>query len=317
MEAGILEYGLFTQRVDLVEWAGKVYDWARGVGTSFGWFPEFVGQQACETCCITDMIDLAIMLAESGSEQYWDDVERYGRNHLVESQFADMRWLQQLPAETGKADRDYFRKLDERMYCRESVAEVMRGGFSGGSAPNSIVDSRRGHWWMGCCNAHGVHGLYLLWHHAVRKTDQGVLVNLLVNRSTPWVTVDSFLPHHGKIDVTVIDAPVLYIRVPRWLDRKTVRTAGVAGNRRWRGDYLRFSRLSRGTRVSVTFSMENRAQRVRVLDDDYTVPWRGNTVTKIEPPGAQGPLYQRTHLEKAEAPLKSYEYTVPSQEIRW
>ena len=43
------------------------------------------------------MIDLAIMLAETGRDEYWDHAEAYGRNHLVESQFVDMEWMRRTP----------------------------------------------------------------------------------------------------------------------------------------------------------------------------------------------------------------------------
>ena len=84
---------------------------------------------------------------------------------------------------------------------------------------------------MGCCNAHGTHGLYLLWHHAVRKTDRGVFVNLLFNRAAPWITVENHLPHQGRIDVSIHDAPVLFVRVPKWVDRETVKISGA--NKDW------------------------------------------------------------------------------------
>ena len=91
-----------------------MYEWGRSIGTGFGWFPEFVGMQACETCCITDMIDLAIMLAEAGWEEYWDDAARYGRNHLVESQFSDLGWLDQLPTKSEQEEHVTVAKKLER-----------------------------------------------------------------------------------------------------------------------------------------------------------------------------------------------------------
>ena len=314
--AGILKYGLHVKRMDLVDWARNVYEWGRSIGTNFGWFPEFVGMQACETCCITDMIDIAIMLAEAGWEECWDQAERYGRNHLVESQFLDLKWLKQLPTRSGREAESFFGKLDERSYSRENVAEVMKGAFSGGSAPNSIVDVRRGHWWMGCCNAHGMHGLYLLWHHAVRKTERGVFINFLFNRATPWITVESHLPYQGKIAVTVHNAPVLFLRIPQWVDRETVRVDCSGKEWMWLGSYLKISAVKPGDRVTVSFSMVEGEERIRVLEDEYTVHWRGNTVLRIEPQGKIGPLYQRSFLQKAEAPLTEYSYHTPSFQIR-
>ena len=71
-----------------------------------------------------------------------------------------------------------------------------------------------------------------------------------------------------------------------------------------------------GDRVTVSFSMVEGEERIRVLEDEYTVHWRGNTVLGIEPQGKIGPLYQRSFLQKAEAPLTEYSYHTPSFQIR-
>ena len=315
--AGILKYGLFVNRQDLVEWVMKVYGFARSTGTDFGWFPEYVGGQACETCGITDMIDLTIILAEAGWTDYWDLAERYGRNHLVESQFTDVEWERELPKKSEEEAEEFFSTLDPRSYRRGGVADVVKGGFSGGSSPNSIVDLRRGHWWMGCCNAHGVHGLYLLWHHAVRRREQGVFVNLLFNRASSWVVVASHLPYEGRVEVRILDAPVLFVRVPRGVPRSEVEIDTTGGEWMWVGSYVRFSGLRAGDEVSIAFPVAEREDRVRVLGDEYAVQWRGDTVVSIDPPGKNGPLYRREHMRKGNPPLVERDYHAPSPEIDW
>ncbi len=42
--------------------------------------------QVCETCSIGDMVYIACRLSQAGFGDYWDDVDQYVRNHLVESQ---------------------------------------------------------------------------------------------------------------------------------------------------------------------------------------------------------------------------------------
>ena len=139
--AGILQWGRFSGQDDLVQWAHQVYRYARGVGTRFGWFPEFVGQHACETCCITDMIDLAILLAGAGHPDYWGDAERFGRNHLVESQFLDAAWERQVPKLSPAAAAEYLASCPPAQLKRTGVRDVFPGAFSGGSAPNAVVDT--------------------------------------------------------------------------------------------------------------------------------------------------------------------------------
>lgn len=315
--ASVLKYGLYVNRMNLVEWARKVYEYARSIGTSFGWFPEFVGMEAGETCCIADMIDMAIMLAEAGWDEYWDHAERYGRNHLIESQFVNTECIKKIPKRSKEETERFFSSLDKRKYTRKDVPEIVRGGFSGGSAPNDIVDVRRGSWMMGCCNASGVHGLYLLWHHAVQKKEDGVFVNLLFNQATPWVDVESYLPFEGKITVRIHKAAPLFIRVPKWVQREKVNVAGAGKEWMWVGTYIRISNLKPNDQVTVSYPMVEQEEVVRVLHDEYKVRWRGNTVVSIEPPGKIGPLYQRAHLKKEKAPLTKYAYHAASKEINW
>ncbi len=315
--AGILKYGLYANRMDLVEWARKIYQYACNLGTSFGWFPELVGMQASETCCITDMIDMAIMLAKAGWDEYWDHAERYGRNHLIESQFTAMEWIKKLPKRSKEETDHFLGSLDKRRYTREHVPDILQGGFSGGSAPNDIVDIRRGHWMMGCCNAHGVHGLYLLWHHAVQKKEKGVFINLLFNRATPWVDIESYLPFEGKIMVKIHKAVPLFIRVPKWVQRGKVNVAGAGKEWMWVGRYIRISNLKPNDQVTVSYPMVEKEEVARVLHDEYKVHWRGNTVVSIEPQGKTGPLYQRALLKKEKAPLTKYAYHAASKEINW
>ena len=290
--AGILQWGRFSGQDDLVRWAHQVYRYARGVGTGFGWFPEFVGQHACETCGITDMIDLAILLAGAGHPEYWGDAERFGRNHLVESQFLDAAWERQVPKLSPADAAEYLASCPPAQLKRTGVHDVFPGAFSGGSAPNAVVDTRRGHWWMGCCNAHGVHGLFLLWQHAVRATPTTVRVNLLFSRSTPWADVRSQLPREGRVEVTMRQQGALSIRIPDDIRRDEITVA--APNRWvWNDGSVEVDDLVPGAEVAISFPLTEHEETVRVLGDEYRVSWRGDTVLAIDPPGRAGTLYQR------------------------
>ena len=290
--AGILQWGQYSGQDDLVRWAHQVYRYARGVGTRFGWFPEFVGQHACETCCITDMIDLAILLAGAGHPEYWGDAERFGRNHLVESQFLDAAWERQVPKLSPAAAAEYLAACPPAQLKRTGVRDVFPGAFSGGSAPNAVVDTRRGHWWMGCCNAHGVHGLFLLWQHAVRATPSAVRVNLLFSRSTPWADVRSHLPREGRVEVTMRQRGALSVRIPDDVPRGEIT---VAAPRRWTWNdgSVQVDGLVPRAEVAISFPLTEHDETVCVLGDRYRVSWRGDTVLEIDPPGRAGPLYRR------------------------
>ncbi len=276
----------------MVRWAQAVYRFACTIGTRFGWFPEFVGQHACETCGITDMIDVAIQLARSGRHEYWGDAERFGRNHLVESQFIDAAWERQVPKRTSSEAADFIAACPPPQLKREGVRDVLPGAFSGGSAPNSVVDTRRGHWWMGCCNAHGVHGLFLLWHHAVRATRTAVRVNMLFDRSTPWADVRSHIPTEGTVEVVMRQGGSLSVRTPDDVASDEV-AVEAPGRWSWNDGYVHVGGLAPGQVVTVRFPLREHDENVGVLEDEYLVSWRGDTVMAIDPPGRVGPLYRR------------------------
>ena len=305
--AGILLWGRYSEQPDLVRWAHAVYRFARTVGTSFGWFPEFVGEHACETCGITDMIDLAILLAGAGHPQYWSDAERFGRNHLAESQFLDAAWERQVPKLGATATAEFIDSCAPVQLNREGVRDVLPGAFSGGSAPNAVVDTRRGHWWMGCCNAHGVHGLFLLWKHAVQATRTAVRVNMLFNRSTPWADVRSQLPREGRVEVTMRQHGTLAVRIPDDVPRASVAVdwslspSSMSRSDRtdspapwvWNDGAVQVEGLRPGAKVTIGFPLAERDETTSVLGDEYRVSWRGDTVMAIDPPGRAGPLYRR------------------------
>ena len=290
--AGVLQWGLFSGQPDLVRWAHGVYRFARTIGTRFGWFPEFVGRHACETCGITDMIDIAIQLARSGRHECWGDAERFGRNHLVESQFVDADWERQVPKLTPAEAADFIAACPPPQLKREGVRDVLPGAFSGGSAPSGVVDPRRGHWWMGCCNAHGVHGLYLLWHHAVHAAGTAVRVDMLFDRSTPWADVRSHLPRDGAVEVVMRQGGSLAVRTPEDVSEHEV-AVEAPGRWRWLDGYVHVDGLATGQVVTIRFPLREQDERVSVLGDQYLVSWRGDTVMAIDPPGRVGPLYRR------------------------
>ncbi len=61
---GILKLGLVSGRPEYVARARQAFDQARRVGTKFGWFPEGFKHRHGEVCCMTDMIELALLLGK-------------------------------------------------------------------------------------------------------------------------------------------------------------------------------------------------------------------------------------------------------------
>src|SRR5436305_4931354 len=100
---------------------------ARTWGTDFGWFPEGLGHRHGEICCTTDMIEIALVLGRHVDRTYYADAERFGRNHLLASQFLAEDELQagvdRLPADPALSP------VDGRLSTSSGVLQTQVGGF--------------------------------------------------------------------------------------------------------------------------------------------------------------------------------------------
>jgi hypothetical protein len=314
--AGIIRCGIAANKDDFVNYGKKVVDYVdrlcRGTGSnSFGWVYENVEQVQCETCPINRMIDCAIQLTRAGYPEYWNLVERAARNQLVENQLRDVDWV---------ISTVYLNDTEDVIY--NNVAERVKGGWAGSSTPNDWVgtkttpDSSQ----MGSCCVTGAEALYLVWSNIVTKDEEGVWVNLLLNRATKWVDVNSYSPYEGRVEVTVKNATDLFIRLPEWVDKSKVAVTvdGASQTFSWRGDYVQLGDLMMGQEVTVTYPLRELTETFYLIPEKgspmesnrYTITWKGDTVISISPKGQYYPLYQREYYESDEAPMVKYNYTI-------
>ncbi len=299
--AGILRYAGLVNNCELFKWGKMVYDWfVQNHCSSFGYSPEFIGRygianEGCETCTITDQLYCAILLAEGGYPEYWNDVERITRNQLIEQQLIDTHLI-----------RSTVEKTDTEQSRFHNVAEMVIGGFAGWAAPNDFI-GHSGHSWnlMNCCGPAGVHALYLAWSHIVTKDKDTVRVNLMLNRSTPWVDILSCRPYAGKIIFQIKESLGLQIRIPDWLDKSVIemRVNNNNADFKYTKDYLEILALRAGDEVTITYPLRHLTENVPVNGRSYKITWKGDTVIDINPPGQYMPLYKRNHFCKDLSPM--------------
>ncbi len=257
------------------------------------------------------MVALGIRLSDAGLGDYWDDVDRYVRNHAVETQVRDADRLRELvetkPASITRPGID----------GTDRVVERSLGSYAVSGTPTEILLPEL--CFTGtCCSCHFNWGLYYAWEAIVRCDDRGAAqVNLLLNRASEWMDIDSYLPYEGKVVIRNKTAKSLYLRIPLWVDKRSVtcRHNDRTVEPGWVGNSLHISRLEPNDRVIAEFPMVERTETYH----GYTIHFRGNTVVDIdprdEPTGYQ--IYQRDHLKGDSAPMTTRTRYVAPRLIEW
>lgn len=164
--------------------------------------------------------------------------------------------------------------------------------------------------------------MYYIWQH-ILTYDQGRLrLNLLLNRASDWADVYSSVPYQGKVEVKVKKLlSAVLVRVPEWVsaNHPEVAVMTTAGNRQftWEGRYLNLGSANPGEVLTVTFPIPTRTATETIGNVLYTLEIKGNTVISIDPPGKNGPLYERTYFRSKQAPTRKVERFVPEEPIKW
>ncbi len=301
-----LKIAVMTNDDDLRDWAKTGYECVRDLGTDFGFFPH--GTQGREryqgdVCATKDMIELAIMLGQNVNYGYFADAERFGRNHLLESQLLSLDWV------TRKQEGEFAQDLwcanhPPEGVTTDNVCERVIGAFASWTQFNDAFDPANPRLMLRSTGA-GVRAMYDLWHYAVTREEGAVCVNLHFSRDTRWATVTSYVPQEGRIDVLMKTSGVLAVRVPEHLRSDQIDI--LVNNQRHRHERLSYGyawieALQNGDNVTVTWSLTERALIYDREGVHYTGYWRDDTLLRITPEGQLSPLYCRPLETQSVAP---------------
>ncbi len=144
--------------------------------------------------------------------------------------------------------------------------------------------------------ANGSQGLYAVWESMLRFQDGTAQVNLLLNRASPWLDVDSYLPHEGKVVLRNKQAKRIQVYLPRWVNKTkvkcTVDTNVIPAV--FLGNYLLVEPVRPGSTILVTFPMQEETETFTLEDYGqlpsnllgsytYKITFRGNTAVQVIP----------------------------------
>ncbi len=239
---GSADWALTTADANTLQRVAALYEFVRSITTRFGFLPEAYQRQGdiilCETCAIMDFLGLAVTLANHGYPQFWSDVERTTRNHLVESQVADGSWL-------GQCNNP---PPDTHQFTWRDIAGRVVGAYAGWSSPNHILACRETmiHWggpeirgkvraFQNCCGGSGTHGLFIAWKNAARFERGELAVNMHIDKLLPQAEIRCDQPWRGQTRITLRqDCSALRVRMPEFVGAPAIsvrRRSARAGRR--------------------------------------------------------------------------------------
>lgn len=290
------------------------------------------GSTMCREPACSDMeLNMsALWLIRAGFDEYWDQIDRFTRNHTAEAQFLDpgewvrekalkgRRWPKFKWVTEGYPDDLHILPYDDyRDIVNRSV-----GGFMWCTAdehqfiPASV---------MVCCSAHALRTFELVWANALRENANHIAVNLHYNLENRLGEVISYEPFLGKVSVILKKDCDLRIRIPEAsLGREvTVECDGRPADMSVRGRYACIRDARRGREYSLRYPLSRRRTRERhyVYEHDhfdapigcleYEAVWRGNTVIQVLPESPEPKrMYKRKHLDTDEVPYRDVSYFI-------
>jgi len=322
----VLEYGLVAGDSRVCDFVRSNYEYLRTWGINrIGYLSYGSSGRMIEAgCFLCDLVYIPIKLSRAGLGDYWDDVDRIIRNHLVESQFLRRDLLDRV---SQNGPKEQLPKLSPGEICTENVHERMLGIFGYTLGPTCITGQRI----IQCCTGNGARGLASAWKGILEGKGDEAQVNLLLNRASPWLDLDSYLPYEGKVVIHNKTARRIAVRIPAWVNRRKLRARvnGADRNLSFVGAYQVFEDLKPGDTLQVDFPVAEETVHLTALTDvkgdrqhtTYEIAFRGNTVVDISPRDespAVYPMYLRDHMKAAKkAPMKTVQRFVTPKIARW
>lgn len=282
---GLVKLGRLTENKTYIEKGKAIYDYTRSISSSFGWVPEYaqwhpMEEEHCETCCIRDMIICARELISCGYSEYWNDINLFARNQLVENQ---VRYTGYVTVDNSLPDGDgiTYKDIDKRM----------RGGFTGGSEPNSISLTRFRSI-AGCCVGTAPVALKTVWDNCIAEENGVWICNVPCDKENDDIVMKSYIPDEGLISLTAKRAVKAGFRLYDWMKDVSFTVNGKKADPSYCDGYVYFC-LSEGDCAELRADISDRIVKETAAGREYTVTWRGCDVVDITPRGEHVRLYQR------------------------
>ncbi|MBM3705407.1 MAG: hypothetical protein FJW66_02670 [Actinobacteria bacterium] len=305
---GILTAGLALEDRDLIDYAVQAYKWSGLKGLSFGWFPEFIlyGSDVTphsETCANVDMLNILGTLAAKIDIKYYDDLERFGVNYLLQNQISSPAFVKKSEILLDDTEIETFKNIPEKL----------SGGFMARSYPNDLYLKSSVNFpginTFECCGGAGGKGLYILWKNSIIRKGESIYINLFISRQTKELDIISYFPVENRLEIFPKVNSNIFIRIPDWcgagdfkvtIDGK--RTAVFIAN-----GYLKIGNKLQNKKIKIMIKKEIIKKEEIINGQEFITEWLGNYVIKILPKGNIIPIYEKPVLNSTpEKFIKSF-----------
>lgn len=294
----LLELGIANRSAYLKQFAREGYMYATRNGIArMGWYPSWIMPEKfqrpkilhgiSDNGGVAAMLMLAVKLSDAGMDDYWDNVDAIVRNQLIEQQFTDLAAMRKIAGGDPKND---------------ALLERFVGGCGAGE-PTAIKPEV-----SATASLSTAAAFYYAWH-GITRFDHGLAqVNLFLNRASPWMDVESYLPFEGKVVLRNKQAEAVRVRLPAWVDVKNLKVM-LNGNpieALQPGRCVMVEGIKNGDAIELNFIVRERTDKYFIHDKTYTIQYRGSTVVDISPRNADPtfiPMYQRDAMKGTTAPM--------------
>lgn len=302
---GLLEYGILTGNQVVIDRARQIFDVGiQGLHSSFGWAKENIwlsenpsllrksGYREFdiprgEANNTADLVEIALLLGNLGYTEYFDQADKFVRNHLLASQVIDTSWIKK-----GNVNLD----TEEKIFT--DIARRVRGGFCFGS-PNDIISYPEEPHQVNTDLVGGAcQGLCEAWDSITHFENNTLVVNLLFSKTDETL----HLTCPGGIDEPIIahlkTGSNFAIRIPSWVKSNKVfiqmnQNEKMQAHNMIRDGYLKVESLNPDSIIKIWFP----AHREKVIEEingkEYEVEWTNGTVARMAPEAHYHALYGR------------------------
>ncbi|OPZ06503.1 MAG: hypothetical protein BWZ08_02265 [candidate division BRC1 bacterium ADurb.BinA292] len=251
---------------------------------TIGWVPERRLKQSDvgEINNTGEVIEALLNLGAAGWPAYYQDAERFTRAHLLPAQLLDVSWVEPSP-ENPPDD------------SRRAVRERVRGAW-GFPAPYGIVATREpyfeGAYFMDIVCG-GTWSTAAVKAHCVDYRDGVHYVNLLFDRVTPRLAVQSPYPDGDALRVRLAEPGPVHVRLSDWVDRAALHVSGREGPLDFHldGVYLVIPAPPVDEWITVEFPLAIRESVERVNGREIRIRWKGDSVLAMDSMGTPYPFF--------------------------